>query len=34
MPKSEIPGVGLLAYIQEPGGNIFGVMQAAPDAAM
>lgn len=32
MPKEEIPGVGWLAYIREPGGGVLGLMQAAPAA--
>jgi len=30
MPKDLIPGVGYLAYIREPGGAAFGLMQALP----
>ena len=30
MPKDEIPGVGWLAYIREPGGAVLGLMQAIP----
>lgn len=32
MPKDEIPGVGWLAYIREPGGAVLGLMQAMPGA--
>jgi predicted enzyme related to lactoylglutathione lyase len=32
-PKMAIPGVGYLAYCQDPEGNTFGVMQADPAAA-
>jgi predicted enzyme related to lactoylglutathione lyase len=31
-PKSAIPGVGWLAYFEDPDGNPFGLMQADPDA--
>ncbi len=34
MPRDEIPGVGWLAYIQEPGGAVLGLMQAMPGARM
>jgi uncharacterized protein len=34
MPKDEIPGVGLLAYIREPGGGVLGVIQALPGGMM
>jgi predicted enzyme related to lactoylglutathione lyase len=34
MPKDEIPGVGWLAYIKEPGGAVLGLMQALPGAQM
>jgi predicted enzyme related to lactoylglutathione lyase len=27
LPKMAIPGVGWLAYLEDPEGNIFGVMQ-------
>jgi predicted enzyme related to lactoylglutathione lyase len=30
MPKDEIPGVGWLAYIQEPGGAYLGLIQNMP----
>ncbi len=30
----EIPGVGRLAYCQDTEGNVFGMMQADPNAAM
>ena len=32
MPKMAIPGVGYLAYCQDPEGNAFGIMQADPTA--
>jgi predicted enzyme related to lactoylglutathione lyase len=32
MAKMEIPGVGYLAYIREPGGTVFGLLQALPGA--
>ena len=34
MPRDEIPGVGWLAYIKEPGGAVLGLMQAMPGARM
>lgn len=34
MPKDEIPGVGWLAYVREPGGAVFGLMQAMPGSQM
>ncbi|HEY3420275.1 MAG TPA: VOC family protein [Methanomassiliicoccales archaeon] len=34
VPKMEIPKVGTLVYFQDTEGNIFGAMQAAPDAMM
>jgi predicted enzyme related to lactoylglutathione lyase len=33
LPKMPVPGVGWLAYLKDPDGNIFGVMQADPSAA-
>jgi hypothetical protein len=33
VPKMAIPGVGWLAYLVDPDGNIFGVMQNDPAAA-
>lgn len=32
MPKDEIPGVGYLAYVREPGGAVFGLMQNLPES--
>lgn len=32
LPKTAIPGVGYLAYGVDPEGNIFGMMQADPNA--
>jgi hypothetical protein len=32
MPVSAMPGVGLLAYLADPDGNHFGVLQAEPEA--
>jgi predicted enzyme related to lactoylglutathione lyase len=32
--KMPIPGVGTMAYASDPEGNIFGVMQADPNARM
>jgi predicted enzyme related to lactoylglutathione lyase len=34
VPKMEVPKVGTLVYFQDTEGNIFGAMQAAPDAMM
>jgi uncharacterized protein len=34
MPKDEIPGVGWLAYVREPGGAVLGMMQAIPGGMM
>jgi uncharacterized protein len=34
MPKDEIPGVGLLAYVRDPGGVVFGIIQPFPDSMM
>jgi predicted enzyme related to lactoylglutathione lyase len=31
-PKEALPGVGYLAYIQDPDGNIFGLMKDDPNA--
>lgn len=33
LPKQAIPGVGWLAYVKDPEGNILGLMQADPAAA-
>ncbi len=33
VPKMAIPGVGWLAYVKDPDGNIFGMMQPDPNAA-
>lgn len=33
LPKQPIPGVGWLAYAKDSEGNIFGMMQADPNAA-
>ncbi len=33
LPKQAIPGIGWLAYIKDPEGNIFGLMQNDPSAA-
>ncbi|MCA9751309.1 MAG: VOC family protein [Gemmatimonadetes bacterium] len=32
MPKAPVPGVGWLAYFRDPEGNVFGMMQADPNA--
>jgi predicted enzyme related to lactoylglutathione lyase len=34
VPKMEIPKVGVMVYFQDTEGNIFGAMQADPDAMM
>jgi predicted enzyme related to lactoylglutathione lyase len=34
MPKNEIPGVGWLAYVREPGGAVLGMIQSIPGAMM
>jgi hypothetical protein len=33
VPKMPIPGVGWLAYVKDPDGNLLGLMQADPKAA-
>ncbi len=33
LPKQAIPGLGWLAYLKDPEGNIFGMMQNDPAAA-
>jgi predicted enzyme related to lactoylglutathione lyase len=33
LPKMPVPGVGWLAYVRDPDGNIFGMMQADSNAA-
>lgn len=33
VPKMPIPTIGWLAYLKDPDGNIFGVMQPDPSAA-
>ena len=33
-PKDEIPGVGWVAYVREPGGAVMGVIQMMPGAMM
>ena len=33
VPKMPVPGIGWLAYVKDPDGNIFGMMQADIDAA-
>lgn len=33
LPKMPVPGIGWLAYLKDPDGNIFGVMQADTAAA-
>lgn len=34
VPKDEIPGVGYLAYIREPGGAVLGLLQPFPGMSM
>jgi uncharacterized protein len=34
MPKDEIPGVGWLSYVREPGGAVLGLIQMVPGAQM
>jgi len=33
VPKMAVPGIGWLAYVRDPDGNVFGVMQADTSAA-
>lgn len=33
LPKMPIPGIGWLAYLKDPDGNIFGAMKADAEAA-
>ncbi|QYF94309.1 VOC family protein [Massilia sp. PAMC28688] len=33
LPRMPVPGIGWLAYLKDPDGNIFGVMQSDPEAA-
>ena len=33
LPKMPVPGIGWLAYLKDPDGNTFGVMQADTEAA-
>jgi predicted enzyme related to lactoylglutathione lyase len=33
LPKMAVPGIGWLAYLKDPDGNTFGVMQADTEAA-
>jgi len=32
VPKTAVPGIGWLAYLKDPDGNVFGVMQADAQA--
>lgn len=32
VPKMAVPGIGWLAYVKDPDGNIFGIMQADTEA--
>ena len=34
MPKDEIPGVGWLSYVREPGGAVVGMIQSLPGGRM
>jgi predicted enzyme related to lactoylglutathione lyase len=34
MPKDNIPGIGWLAYVREPGGTPLGMLQADPNSRM
>lgn len=34
MPKAEIPGVGWLVYVREPGGAVLGMIQNLPETRM
>lgn len=33
-PINRIPGVGIMAYVRDPEGNTFGMMQRDPNAMM
>ena len=33
VPRMPVPGIGWLAYVKDPDGNIFGMMQADANAA-
>lgn len=33
VPKMAVPGIGWLAYLRDPDGNVFGIMQADANAA-
>ena len=33
-PRDEIPGVGWVAYVREPGGAVLGIFQAMPGGMM
>ncbi len=33
LPKMAVPGIGWLAYLKDPDGNIFGMMQTDTEAA-
>lgn len=33
VPKMAVPGIGWLAYVRDPDGNVFGMMQADESAA-
>jgi uncharacterized protein len=30
LPANDVPGVGRLAYVKDPDGNLFGMLEAAP----
>ncbi len=34
MPREEIPNVGWVAYVKEPGGTVLGIFQAMPGSMM
>lgn len=33
-PRMPVPGIGFLAYVADPEGNLLGLMQSDPDASM
>ena len=34
VPLSAVPGIGWLAYVKDPDGNILGLMQSDPAASL
>jgi predicted enzyme related to lactoylglutathione lyase len=32
LPLNDIPGVGIVGYLKDPDGNIFGIIQPAPES--